>query len=307
MNIKKIILISLLVFSTFAFSLKADTSDKEKTVKFEYNNAKKLILKKRWNAAIKLLENITKNNGANRLKDKSLYWLAYSLKKNAKNIADREIQVETLESAIEKLNNLIQNFPSSNWADDGEILRIEIAEALIKRGLSGYKKIIEKSSEKKSKENIKLYALDALLNIEDARAFPLLKKMIESSVSLKLKKRAVFVLSQQRDKRVLPLLAQIALAENPFELKDKAIFWIGQINGKEGLEHLLEIYSKSRDEKIRKKIIFSISQTGKMGTIELIKLYKLEKSIELKKKLLFWIGQSKSKAAADFLNEVLFD
>ena len=303
----KTIVSFLFISYSLIFSLNAMSQDNEKSVKEKYSFAKKQIYNKEWLNAIKILKEITDNKDIKKLKSNALYWLAYSLKKNVKNIEDRENQVENLEFAIEKLNTLIESFPSSNWVDDSKILRIEIAEDLIKRGLSGYKKIIDKSSEEKSKESIKLYALDALLNIKDEKAFPLLKKMINNNYSLKLKKKAVFVLSQQKDKRVLPFLTEIALSENQYDLKKEAIFWIGQINGKEGLKSLLLIYKRSKDEKLRKKTIFSIAQTGEQGIIELIKIYKLEKNILLKKKILFWVGQSKSKPASDFLKKILFD
>jgi len=299
--------ILIILFLTFILNLIANIPDNKKNIKKDYNNAKKFIIKKDWAKAVKLLEKIIKEPTENKLKDNALYWIAYSLKKNAGNIEDREKQVETLKNAIEKLNSLVEIFPSSNWIEDGKMLRIEIAEDLIKRGLDGYKKIIFRSSEQNSKENIKIYALDALLNMNDKKAFPLLKKMINSNASLKLKKKAIFILSQKSDKRILPFLTKITLSDNPYELKKEAIFWIGQINGKEGLKNLLDIYKKSKNIDIKQKTIFAIAQTGEPGILELIKIYKLEKNIQIKKKILFWIGQSNSKTAKDFLTKILFD
>jgi len=286
MTYKKKALIILIICCLLALNLNADDKNNIKFVKQKYNTAKKNIYKKEWDIAIKSLKEIITNNKVKILKDNALYWLAYSLKKSINNIDDRE---------------------SSNWVDDGKILKIEIAEDLIKRGLSGYKKIIEESSEENSRENIKLYALDALLDMNDKKAFPLLKKMINSNYSIKLKKKAIFVVSQQKDKRVLPLLTQISMSDNHFDLKKEAIFWIGQINGKEGLKSLMNIYKKVKDVKLREKTIFAISQTGEQGILELIKIYKDEKNIKLKKKILFWVGQSKSKKVSDFLKEILFE
>lgn len=305
MNYLKKSIIYSVIFFTFVLISDGRDTDTEKITKKNYRSAKRLIIKKDWKKAIELLENIADISGTGTLKDNSLYWLAYSLKKHAGLVEDREKQVDTLESAIDKLNNLIENFPSSNWVDDGKILRIEIAEDLIKKGFSGYKKIIDKSSEETSKENIKLFALDALLNMDDKRAFPLLKKLITGNYSLKIKKKAVFVLSQNKNKGVLPFLTEIVLLQGAFELKEKAVFWIGQINGKEGLDSLLKLYKRVKEETIKKKIIFSIAQTGKMGIVELIRIYNIEENLKLKKKILFWIGQSKSKVARDFITKVL--
>ncbi len=307
MTYKKKALIILIICCLLALNLNADETTNIKFVKQKYNTAKKKIYKKEWNIAIKSLEEVIANNETKILKDNALYWLAYSLKKSINNIDDRELQVEALELAIKKINFLVKDYPSSNWIDDGKILKIEIAEDLIKRGLIGYKKIIEQSSEEKSRENIKLYALDALLNMNDKKAFPLLKKMIYSDYSIKLKKKAIFVISQQNDKRVLPLLTQISLSNNHYDLTKEAIFWIGQINGKEGLKSLMSIYKKLKGVKLKEKTIFAISQTGEQGITELIKIYKDEKNIKLKKKILFWVGQSKSKKASDFLKEILFE
>ena len=305
--IKNTVAVLILFLLLFCQQQDAGTKNEEKQIKFEYNEAKRLIMKKEWRSAIEALQKIVVTQVDSSLKDNAIYWLAYSLRKSAARITDREKQVEKMESAIEKLNELIEKYPQSSWVDDGKMLRIEIAEELVKRGLGGYKKIIDKSSREESEEAIKIYALDALLNVEDKKAFDLLQKMILGNNSIKLKKRAIFVLSQKQDKRIIPMLTNISTGQFPEELKMEAIFWIGQLNGQPGLTSLLKIYQSVKKLKLKKRIVFAIAQTGNPGVEALISIYKQEKQIELKKKILFWLGQSKSKKAQAFLEEILFN
>src|SRR5262249_56861449 len=64
--------------------------------------------------------------------------------------------------------------------------------------------------EQEGDEDLKLMALNALLNTDQERAIPMLEKFLSGSSSPKLKERALFVLAQSGSPRARAILAQTA-------------------------------------------------------------------------------------------------
>jgi outer membrane protein assembly factor BamD (BamD/ComL family) len=307
-NIKTVIIILFVLFSlsTAAAQEKA-TSDRDKDEKKAadmYREAKQSVSRKDWSKAMKQLQTIVETYSDTKLTDDSLYWLGYSMNRLSQTLENLDKILDTQKEALSRLETLMRRYPSSKWIDYAKLLRVDIADNLVKRGFKQYKYILNGASKDPDIE-VKLAALHALVQMDKEKAFPILEKIIRTNKNQELKEKAIFILSQINDSRVIPLLVEVALKDTNKKIREKAIFLLGQIRGTESL--LVKIYKNINDVKLKEKVIFSIAQGGKKVIKLLIQLYREEESLHLKRKIIFWLGQSRSEEAKKFIEKILME
>jgi outer membrane protein assembly factor BamD (BamD/ComL family) len=301
-----LLVITLIIYANIIFAFQKGTSQKYEEAKRIYDKAKKLVYKKQWEKAAESFRKIAQEFSSHDFTDDSLYWLGYSLNNLGKELDDLDQVLNVEKEALINLEVLIKNFESSQYFDDAKRLTIEIASDLVKKGFDEYKKYITKGVEEDKNIEVKIIAIDTLLNMDPQKAFPILEKIILKPNDQKLKERAIFVLAQRADPRVIPLLTKVILEDKNTRIREKAVFWLGQMGSPESLKQLVNIYPSISEYKVKKKIISSISQSGsKQAAKHLIYLYKRETNLDLKKKIIFWLGTSGTKEAQEFILNIL--
>jgi hypothetical protein len=179
-----------------------------------YKSATTAMDAQQWQSAIDQFSQIKGSKA-----DGAVYWKAYAQNKLGQKAA-----------ALETVAALVKQYPRSSWIDDARALEIEI------RGAAGQ----VNASTADGDENLKLYAINSLMNMEPDRAVPLLQQVLTGTSSMKIKERALFVLSQSGSDRAQDLMARIARGEVQPDLQLKAIQNLG-IAGKKKL--LSDIYA----------------------------------------------------------------
>jgi tetratricopeptide (TPR) repeat protein len=318
-KVLKILMVLLMLFSWMTGNAAAQDKtakakkDEPKKAEVLYKKAKRLVHRKDWTEAAKGFKELVTLYSNHSLTDDSLYWLAYSMNRIGRDIENASELLSTQKESLEYLEVLMKKFPSSRFADDAKVLKLDIAEELVEKGFKDYKKVIAIQAAKDDDLEIKINAVRALMNMDPKKAFPILEKLIFSNKEPKLREKAIFVLSQTDDPRVTPTLMKIALNDQDLKVREKAIFWLGQRHEPETLDRLLELYKKLPGEdktnlKLKEKLVFSISQAEpEKAAKALIDIYKKEKNLKLRKKIIFWLGQSKSNTAAAFIQKILFE
>jgi outer membrane protein assembly factor BamD (BamD/ComL family) len=294
---------------------RAAANKDEKELGSLYKKAKQSIYGKEWLKAMDQFRYIIETHSKSKRVDESLYWLSYSMKKRSEALENFDEILTLRKRALSHLETIIKKFPGGKWVDDAKRLRVEIAEGLVKKGFTEYKKYILNGAGEEADMEIRLLALDVLLHMDKEKAFPVLEKFIRKNKNPRLREKALFVISQIQDPRVIPLLVEVAKTDANRKTREKAIFWLGQVRspgGKDTVKELLGIYNAlgdgADDLKLKEKIIFSISQRGgDDGVKELIKIYRKEKNLKLKKKIIFWISQMGSKEGEAFIEKILLE
>jgi len=255
-----------------------------------YQRGTKAMDDKRWDRAIEAFDEAAKLGGSR--KDGALYWKAYAQNKQG-------LRPE----ALSTLQELQKGFPNSRWLNDAKVLEAEVRQA------AGQ----PVRPENESDEDIKLIALNSLLNTDSERALPMLEKFLQGNNSPRLKEKALFVLSQSGSPRARDIVAQIARGNSNPDLQMKALRNLGIFGGKESRQVLADIYASSSDVAVKRAILQSfmvagererlftaaksekvpelrmeaIRQLGVMSAqTELWELYQAESSIEVKEKIL---------------------
>jgi HEAT repeat protein len=201
--------------------------------------------------------------------DEALYWQAYALNKLGRR--------EQARSALAVLRKM---YPNSRWQDDARALEIEIRQA------SGEK--VNPNAE--PDEDLKLMALNSLMNSDPERAIPILEKLLQGGQSPKLKERALFVLAQSDSAKARQILLQIARGGSNPDLQMKAINYLGVMGSKENRQVLADLYASSNDMSVKRAVLRSFMVSGDRE--HLLQAAKSEKNPDLRVEAIHQLGIS---------------
>lgn len=210
----------------------------------EFDKARAALDDRDWAGARRLFAEIAASGG--RRADEAMYWKAYA-----------ETQLRDAAAARSTIMRLKEAFPESNWIDDAEALEIEL------RGTRG-------TGELPEDEELKLYALQALMMSNPDKAMPIVKRMIKEGKSEKLKERALFLLLQADTDEARDILGETALGAGSSAMRYAAIRTLGMIGDKEAMAILDRAYRETDDDSLKMQVIHSFMTAGEVDRINRI-------------------------------------
>lgn len=166
--------------------------------------------------------------------DGALYWKAFALYKLAE-----------MQAALGTLQELQTSFPDSRWLKEARALELEV------KGASG----APVSPGATQDEELKLLALNGLLQTDADQALPMLEKLLNSQQSPQLKKRALFVLSQSKSPKSKGIVTAIAKGSSNPDLQLEALRYLGMFGGLQDKQTLADIYAASKDRDVKREIL----------------------------------------------------
>ncbi len=255
-----------------------------------YDNGREDLDEDRYDQAAAKFKQLADMNGPQT--DAALYWIAYAENRSGKR-----------DMALAAIADLKRRFPQSRWQKDASALEIEV-----KQSTGQPVKPADQSD-----EELKMLAIQGLMNSDSERALPLLEKVINGSASPKEKSKALFVLAQSGSPQAREILGRIARGQTNPDLQRKAVEYLGLFGGAEARKTLAEVYASSGDAAVKHAILRSymiggdherlfaaaksekddslrreaIRQLGLVhGTSELEQLYQAENSTDLRREIL---------------------
>lgn len=200
----------------------------------DYQNGLRELDDHRWDRAIAAFKASAARNRSS--SDAALYWEAY-----AENRAGRD------EDALATLNSMLTEYPSSSWVKDAMALQLELhAQAGASPNPSA-----------QSDEELKLLAINNLMQSDPDQAVPILQKLLKGNASEHLKDRALFVLTQSSSPAAATTLDQIARDSSNPALQRKAIRYMGMMGRPQAFDELTSIYKASSDVQLKRDILHS--------------------------------------------------
>jgi HEAT repeat protein len=178
--------------------------------------------------------------------DAALYWLAYARSKQGQS-------AEAL-AAVEELR---RSYPQSRWLKEAKALELEV------RQRAGQPTRPESVAD----EDLKLMALNGLMNTDPEQAIPRLEKFLQANQSRKLQDRALFVLCQSGSPRAREIVVRIARGESRPELQRRAIRNLGLFGGKDSRQALVEIYQASSDTGVKQAVLQAFMVSGEKDRV----------------------------------------
>jgi HEAT repeat protein len=285
---------------------KRDREQEEKDrITERYDEGREALDEGRYDQAAKMFSELAKQASAQA--DAALYWKAYA----ENRMGNRDVALGTIA-------DLKRRFPQSRWQRDAQALEIEVRQ---RTGQPSH-------PDAQSDDDLKMLAIQGLMNTDSDRALPLLEKVLNGTGTPREKSKALFVIAQSGKPEARQILGRIASGQSNPELQRKAVEYLGMFGGGEAHKTLAEVYAKSSDQGVKRAILRSymisgdkedlfaaaksekddsvrreaIRQLGLVhGVDELQQLYQKEGSTELKREILqafFLSGDSKKLVEA---------
>ncbi len=241
-----------------------------------YTSATQALDSKQWAKAVELFNNIPLDSPR---ADSALYWKAYALNKLGRR-----------PEALETIANLQKRFPKSRWLNDARALEVEVSQAAGK----------PVSPDAEPDEDLKLIAINSLMNTDRERAIPLLEKILNGTHSLKYKERALFVLMQTGSPKASQIVADVARSSSNPDLRIKAIESLGIFGGPESRQALSDLYASTNDVNVKRRILHGFMIAGERG--RLLTAAKGESNPELRRDAIHQLGIMGHETAPDLLS-----
>jgi len=203
-----------------------------------YADGTRAVSESRWQDAVGLFGRVAEMRGEHA--EGALYWKAYAENKEGQSA-----------NALSTCGELRKQYPKSRWLNECGALEIEI------RGKSGDP--VEPQAE--ADENLKLLALNALMEQDQKQAVPILQKILAGNQSEELKSRALFVLAQSGSPEAQAVIGQIARGQSGPALQIRAIRMLAT-QGKRANETLADIYQHTSDKEVKRAILQSYLVSG---------------------------------------------
>ena len=258
----------------------------------------------RWQEAIRAFDKVIA--AKDKRSDAALYWKAYSLNK---------LQHDSDAAAI--CNTLHAQYPNSSWNKDCDVLsinndiRINIDDKITQSMNIHVHPDVHIDPivipnihiDIKNNPDIKILALNSLLNQDPAKAIPALRDILNGDQPIGIKKHAIFVLAQSKSPEAQAMLHDAVTGKMDPELQRQAIMMMAVFQGKRDNNTLAEVYRTTSDRQTKRSIISALFITH--DAPHLVELARSEKDLDLKRSIVSQLAIMHDKAATDYMMELL--
>jgi len=252
----------------------------------------------------------------------SYYWEAFA--------RNRLETTDQLRKAQELLQTQAERYPDAATSRDGRVLATRIRGRLAQMGdaesaagiaeLASERAAAERDraaaerertardTEQEPEDDMRLIALQALLNMDAERAMPILKQIMErrDPGSEELRRQAVFIISQKRSDETTDILLDAAQHDPDNEVRQQAVFFLSQVHDERAVDALSGILSSSRDPEVEKAALFALSQHRSERAAAALREYAGRSDIdtESRQAAIFGLSQSRSPENQQFLKDL---
>jgi HEAT repeats len=273
-----------------------------------YSAGTRAMNEQHWSDAVFAFDKVINAKGSRT--DAALYWKAYSLKKLGNG-----------QQALATCDQLHSQYKASPWNKDCDALSIDLRD-------SGDAFIVgpvppvppmppvppvppmsadfagpPDNPTHASEEDLKMLALNSLLNQDPSKAIPLLRSVLTGNQSTRMKKQALFVLAQSKSPEAESILHDAVTGKMDPDLQRQAIQSMAVFQGKRSNDTLAEVYRTTTDIKVKRAVISAFFITG--DAQRMVDLARNEKDLDQKRYIVAQLAVMHDKVATDYMLELL--
>jgi len=294
-----------------------------------YRAARRALNNSQYARAAELFSSIRDKYPRSTYVPNTYYWQAFALYRDGSD--------DALRAAREALKTQKDKYPKATTRRDAEALLRRVQGALAQQGdseaaedaLADADRVAPPRPERPPRaprpprpdrthseacnddddDDIRIAALNAVLQMDADRAVPLLKTVLarRDEGSACLRRKAVFLVSQKRSEETSRILLDAVRNDPDKEVREQAVFWLSQVPGEETVAALDSILRDSRTEgEIQDKAIFALSQHRSPRAGAILRAYaeRRDAPADNREKAIFWLGQHRSADNAQFLKDL---
>jgi HEAT repeat protein len=239
------------------------------------------------------------------------YWEAFSLYRSGGKA--------NLQQAREVLRLQRQRHRDKSDSSDARSLATRICGELARQGDSECAELITETATAprpaprpaqgggcpREEDDMRVEALNAVLQMDADRAMPLLKRVLErrDDCSVQLRRKAIFLVSQKQTSETETILLGAARNDPDQEVREQAVFWLSQVGTERSVSALDSILRSASDRKLQEKAIFALSQVNNPRASAAIREFaeRGDVATEVRENAIFWIGQQNRPENARYL------
>jgi HEAT repeat protein len=238
----------------------------------------------------------------------ALYYEAFALYRNG--------DVSDLRDALRALQRLTTAGAPASTEADAATLKTRVCSALARYGDESCAVHIVTQADSAvggcpasgDDNDIRIAALNALLQMDSERALPILRKVLarRDACSVKLRRKAVFLVSQMQPPASTDLLVSTAHDDPDPEVREQAVFWLSQSHDPRVSGMLDSIVTHEGDRGVREKALFALSQQDDPRSLAALRRFAEQDAApeELREKAIFWIGQEHRDSSQAYLKQL---
>jgi hypothetical protein len=295
-----------------------------------FNEGTNAMNDQRWADAIHFFDEVIKANTSRT--DAALYWKAYNLRKIGRgNEAKATCEILHARFGSSTWNNdctaMLLNGDgntNANINSDGTVnvavpvpsksalrAQVDAAMATANVRLADINREMWLANERgpfkgeprNPEDDLKLLALNSLMQQDPARGLPLLRDILAGNGSTDLKKHALFILTQSKAPEAQSILDDVVKGKMGPELQRQAIPTVAVLKGGRANDTFAEIYKTSTDERVKRSVISAFFITH--DAPHLVDIARNEKDLKLKRDIVSQLALMHDKVAQDYMLELL--
>ena len=231
-----------------------------------YREGTRAIDRRDYEKAIAAMDRVIEAKGPH--KEGAYYWKAYA-----------QSRIGRTNDALATLGALRKDDPQSRWLNDAKALEVEIKQDAGQHV----------SPDGESDEDLKLLAINGLMNSDPSRALPLLEKVLnETKNPPRVRERALFVLARSNAPEAQTAVLRIAKGGGNPDLQMKALQYLAVGESKNVVGTLAEAYNNAKDVPIKRAALEGLFIAKARDQIASIA--KSERNPDLKRQAIQFLG-----------------
>ena len=269
-----------------------------------YSRARRALDDKNYEAAARLFESIVARHPRSVYAPDALYWRAFSLYRNG--------NLEGAEAALEQQG---ARYPNAATRTDAAPLLILVKGELAKRGDTTALRAVGSAAGATGRGGpcedmeVRIAALDALQQMDDARVLPLLRRVMarRDECSTPLRKNALFILAQKGGTERDKMLLDIAKADPSTSVRNDAVFYLGQTKSDAAVDALEDLLLNGDEHAVRNNALYALAQIRTERTTRIIQQFVLRDGVPnaLRNDALYHVAQHPSPETNRWLLAVI--
>jgi TolA-binding protein len=289
-----------------------------------YRAARGALNRGNYNQAAYLFSQIRERFRRSSYAPDAYYWEAFARYRKGSS--------EDLRTALRLIERQDDDHPDAATHDDAQALATRIEGELAKKGdIDAREQIVRRADRvaeprpphearepeqarrpggrcRDDDDDEKMAALNALLQMNEDRAMPILKKVMarRDEGAVCLRRKAVFLISQHAGPDAEAALLAAVRNDPDAEVREQAVFWLSQVNTEHAAIALDSILRTSDDPVVQEKAIFALSQHDSDRSMRSLRDYALNANAprNLRENAIFWLGQSGRADNSGFLKSL---